>query len=63
VSSVTDMGEMFYRASAFNQNLCAWKNDIFVNNPLPSTGNMFLDSKCPNTSDPTSAAVCQTCNQ
>jgi len=61
VSSVTDMSWMFWNNRDFNQNLCAWRVDIFVNNPRPSTSYMFLGSGCYNTADPTSSAVCNPC--
>ena len=61
VSSVTNMYGMF-AFTAFNQNLCAWKDDILVNSPVPITVDMFRSSGCDNTSNPTSAAVCQPCN-
>jgi len=59
VSSVTHMGWMFYDATAFNQNLCAWTTDI-----LSGTGttDMFTDSGCIDKSNPTSTNVCQSCS-
>jgi len=62
VSSVTDeygMSAMFYQASAFNQNLCAWKDDILTGT---TTFDMFTNSGCDNTSNPTSTNVCQSCS-
>jgi len=62
VSSVTTMQNMFNGASAFNQNLCAWKDDIFVNSPLPTITNMFTNSGCGTDPGPSSTNVCQSCN-
>jgi hypothetical protein len=39
---------MFDGASSFNQNLCPWGAKL----PTASVGNMFLNSGCPNTSNP-----------
>ena len=49
-ASVTDMRHMFSGASAFNQNLCAWRDNNF---PYENCGDMFANSDCTFTEDPT----------
>ena len=58
MSKVTTMVLMFYEATAFNQDLCAWKDDILTGT---TTTSMFSYSGCTDDSDPTSTNVCQSC--
>ena len=63
VSKVTDMQYMFSTfngATAFNQNLCAWKDHNILTGT--TTTSMFVSSGCTIKTDPTSAAVCQSCS-
>jgi len=46
---VVSMGNMFFVASKFNQDLCPWGSKMM----FPTTNNMFGSSGCLNTNDPT----------
>jgi surface protein len=54
VSSVKEMGQMFFYASSFNQNLCPWGPKVPAS--LYSFGgpyHIFYHSGCPNKDQPT----------
>jgi surface protein len=54
VSKVTSMGGMFFGAVAFNQNLCDWGK--IASFPYSAVTDMFTDSGCTYTDQPTLAA-------
>jgi Mycoplasma protein of unknown function, DUF285 len=62
VSSLGDASRMFQEAGNFNQNLCAWGER------LPDSAivvDMFKNTSCPDTSDPSSPLVgpfCHACD-
>merc|ERR1712129_365618 len=58
---VTSMLTMFTYAASFKQNICPWvtNNPRFPNNI--DTDDMFYDSGCPNTNEPTNLNACFTC--
>jgi surface protein len=60
VSKVTRMSSMFYDTS-FNQSLCAWGEKINVS--LVDVRFMFLNSRCPNATNPNADGSnwCQNC--
>ena len=47
------MGNMFYGATVFNQNLCHFGDNF---SQITANTNMFMNSGCSNTNDPTSAS-------
>eukprot|EP00984_Skeletonema_dohrnii_P028369 scaffold18345_cov76-Skeletonema_dohrnii-CCMP3373.AAC.1 len=51
MSSVTSTREMFKGATSFNQNLCAWMDNF----PYSNTNDMFVDSGCTYSVDPSSS--------
>eukprot|EP00984_Skeletonema_dohrnii_P037545 scaffold39705_cov167-Skeletonema_dohrnii-CCMP3373.AAC.1 len=51
MTSVTSTREMFKGATSFNQNLCAWKDNF----PYSNTNDMFVDSGCTYSVDPSSS--------
>jgi hypothetical protein len=53
LTSVTDMSSMFFSATKFNQNLCAWGK--FLPSPNISISGMFTSSNCTNKNIPTSS--------
>jgi hypothetical protein len=53
VSAVTNMQNMFYQASSFNQNLCHWGRKLPANFYYGSQTNMFYLSGCANKTKPT----------
>jgi Mycoplasma protein of unknown function, DUF285 len=54
VSSVTDMGGMFYGDNEFNQDLCAWSNKI---SNTTYVDEMFYSTNCSVQSNPDLNAV------
>jgi surface protein len=50
VSAVDNLFRMFYHATSFQQDLCQWYNLKYQNTPIITE--MFVDSGCGNTSDP-----------
>jgi hypothetical protein len=56
------MANMFYEATAFNQDLCAWYNKLLS---LPTVNNMFTGSGCTNQAGPDfslKTSFCQACS-
>jgi Mycoplasma protein of unknown function, DUF285 len=49
VSSLGDASRMFKQAGNYNQSLCAWGKYLPDN---ATVADMFKDTKCPDTSDP-----------
>lgn len=52
VSNAISMDRMFYGAYAFNQNLCDWSLLLQEKSTLVNLTYAFLDTSCPNQSDP-----------
>jgi len=46
VTSVEDARQTFYRASSYNQGLCAWRNKLEITD-MTQMNNMFTESACP----------------
>jgi hypothetical protein len=61
VSSVTGMSYMFYQSTSFNQDLCAWYNNLQSGTAVLD---IFVYSGCTNQADPnflTKSSFCQAC--
>jgi len=65
VSKVTAMGDVFYSATFFNQNLCAWKETVDLSqvDVIGLYGGIFTYSGCDHSTAPSSVNSnwCQVC--
>jgi hypothetical protein len=60
-SKVSNMAFMFNSATSFNQDLCAWYNNLQIGT---SVDDMFSSSSCTNAANPdfiTKLSFCQAC--